>query len=109
MQLKGQSYDFMAKLDADKEILSMFNKNDFKKGIESLNELIFKKRCAPQRPIEGITLMERGNAKVTCKILSEYRVEMFVFLGGFDLPITITTLQSASNRAGCSDKIEFNE
>lgn len=99
----------MTKLDADQEILSLFTKKDYIKGIQLLNELIFKKRCAPQRAIESLTLMERGNAKLTCKILSEYRVEMFVFLGSFDLPITIATLQSASNRAGCSDKIEFNE
>jgi hypothetical protein len=109
MPSKGQSYDFMAKLDADEEILLLFTKKDYAKGIQLLNELIFKKRCAPQRPIEGIILMERGNAKLTCKILSEYRVEMFVFLGSFDLPITIRTLQTASNRSGCSEKIEFNE
>jgi hypothetical protein len=107
MQLKKAYSEQL--LTTSKDILNEFTKNDFKRAIEGLNQLIFQKRCAPQRKIEVITLIKRNFCKITCKIITEYRIELYAHCGSVDTPITFNEFESASNSKGCTSKIEFNE
>lgn len=100
--------DFMAQFNAKDIIFASFTKRQLKSAIEKLNQELFQKRCAPQRPIEGFVLIE-SKYKLTCKIITEFRMELYVFYGSFDLPVNIEDLQSASNSRGNTVKIEFNE
>ncbi len=110
---KGPSYELVSS-DA---ILPLFNKKQYTSAIKKINELLFQKRLAPQRPIEPIavissvafTLDGSYEIRLVCKIITEFRIEFFAVIGPFDAPVTITELQTASNRAGCTATIEFNE
>lgn len=104
----NESVEYMNNIDQD-TILAIFPPKKYAKAIEQLNQLIFQKRCAPQRPIEATTLMEHDAFKLVVRIISEYRMEFYAFYGSVDVPVTIEGLQAASNRAGCTQKIEFNE
>ena len=104
MQLKKAYSEQL--LTTSEQILSSFTKNNFKKAIEELNQLIFQKRCAPQRKIEKIFLIKD---RLSVRIITEYRIELYVHCGIVDSPITISELESASNSKGCTSKIEINE
>jgi len=103
-----EQMDFMSQMNAKEIIFSSFTKKQLNSAIEKINQELFQKRCAPQRPIETITLID-SKFKLTCKIITEFRMELYVFYGVFDLPCNITELQLASNSAGNTIKIEFNE
>jgi hypothetical protein len=110
---KSPSYELVS----SDVILPLFNKRQYTSAIKKINELLFQKRLAPQRPIEPITVISSVattldgsyDIKLICKIITEYRIEFFAVIGLFDTPVTLSELQTASNRAGCTATIEFNE
>ncbi len=115
--MPGKSKNPSYELVSSDAILPLFNKRQYTSAIKKINELLFQKRLAPQRPIEPITVISSSistvegsyDIKLICKIITEFRIEFFAVIGPFDAPVTITELQAASNRAGCTTAIEFNE
>jgi hypothetical protein len=88
--------------------LSVFEKKDFNKFIKKFNELIFQKRCAPQRLIEEIKIISREKFSLSLKIITENRIEVYAACDNYSVPVTLSEIQSESNSRGNTVKFEFD-